>query len=84
MAISRLEVHAEPPEPEQTLNTAFTRGSAPSMYRVVSMAHRFMLVGYLSTAIGAWMLVKSSTGRAGFVWFAIGATLQLVGGLLQH
>jgi len=48
------------------------------------MAHRFRLVGYLSTTIGAWMLVKKPTGRAGFVWFAIGATLQLVGGLLQH
>ena len=48
------------------------------------MAHRFMLVGYLSTTIGAWVLVKNRGGRAGFVWFAIGATLQLVGGLLQH
>jgi len=48
------------------------------------MAHRFMLVGYLATAIGAWVLVKNHTGRAGFVWFAIGASLQLVGGLLQH
>ena len=47
------------------------------------MAHRFMLVGYLSSAIGAWMLVRRPA-RAGYVWFAAGATLQLVGGLLQH
>jgi len=48
------------------------------------MAHRFILVGYLSSAIGAWMLVRRHTGGAGFVWFAIGATLQLIGGVLQH
>lgn len=47
------------------------------------MAHRFMLVGYLSSAIGAWMLVWKPA-RAGFVWLATGATLQLIGGLLQH
>jgi hypothetical protein len=48
------------------------------------MAHRFILVGYLASTIGAWMIVKNRAGRAGFVCFAIGATLQLVGGLLQH
>jgi hypothetical protein len=47
------------------------------------MAHRFILVGYLASAIGAWMLVRKPT-RAGFLWLAIGATLQLLGGLLQH
>ena len=48
------------------------------------MAHRFVLVGYLATTLGAWLLVKSPTGRPGFVSFAIGSTLQLLGGLLQH
>src|SRR5438105_4829287 len=43
----------------------------------------FMLVGYLASAIGAWILVKKP-GRAGFLCFASGATLQLLGGLLQH
>jgi len=47
------------------------------------MAHRFILVGYLATAIGAWLLVTKPR-RAGFLCFATGATLQLVGGLLQH
>jgi hypothetical protein len=46
-------------------------------------AHRFRLVGYLCSATGAWMLVKKPA-RAGFVWLAIGATLQLTGALLQH
>ena len=45
--------------------------------------HRFILVGYLCTAIGGWLLVRKP-GRAGFVWLATGATLQLIGGLLQH
>ncbi len=46
-------------------------------------AHRFILVGYLLSAVGAWMLVKKPT-RSGFVWLAVGATLQLIGGQLQH
>jgi hypothetical protein len=46
-------------------------------------AHRFRLVGYLAAAIGAWMLVKKPA-RIGYAWFAIGATLQLIGGVLQH
>jgi hypothetical protein len=46
-------------------------------------AHRFILVGYLVSAVGAWMLVKKPA-RSGFVWLAVGATLQLIGGLLQH
>lgn len=46
-------------------------------------AHRFFLLGYLFVAVGAWMLVKKPA-RPGFVWLAIGATLQLIGGLLQH
>jgi hypothetical protein len=45
--------------------------------------HRFMLVGYLCSAIGAWLLVKKPA-RAGFVWLAIGTTLQLIGALLRH
>lgn len=45
--------------------------------------HRFFLAGYLCVAVGAWMLVKKPA-RAGFVWLAIGASLQLVGRLLQH
>jgi hypothetical protein len=45
--------------------------------------HRFILVGYLCSAIGAWMLVKKA-GKPGFTWFAMGTTLQLIGGLLQH
>jgi len=48
------------------------------------MAHRFILVGYLASTIGTWMIVKNRTGQAGFVCFAVGATLQLIGGLLQH
>jgi hypothetical protein len=46
-------------------------------------AHRFILVGYLLSAVGAWMLVRQPA-RSGFVWLAVGATLQLIGGLLQH
>lgn len=46
-------------------------------------AHRFLLLGYVCVAVGAWMLVKKPV-RAGFVWLAIGATLQLIGGVLQH
>jgi hypothetical protein len=46
-------------------------------------AHRFILVGYLLSAVGAWMLVKQPA-RPGFVCLAVGATLQLIGGLLQH
>ena len=46
-------------------------------------AHRFILVGYLLSAVGAWMLVKKPA-RSGFVWLAVGATLQLIGGVLQH
>jgi hypothetical protein len=46
-------------------------------------AHRFILSGYLLSAVGALMLVKKPT-RSGFVWMAAGATLQLVGRLLQH
>jgi hypothetical protein len=45
--------------------------------------HRFVLVGYLCTAVGAWMLVKKPA-KAGFLWLAVGSTLQLIGGLLQH
>jgi len=45
--------------------------------------HRFVLIGYLCSAIGAWMLVRRPT-RTGFLWLGVGATLQLVGGLLQH
>jgi hypothetical protein len=48
------------------------------------MAHRFILVGYLASAIGAWMIVKNRASPVGFVSFAVGATLQLLGGLLQH
>ena len=47
------------------------------------MAHRLILVGYLCGAIGGWLLVRSPR-RAGFVYLALGATLQLVGGVLQH
>ncbi len=57
--------------------------SAHGHYRV-RVAHRFILMGYLCSAIATWMLVKRPTAKAGFVWLAIGATLQLVGGLLQH
>jgi hypothetical protein len=46
-------------------------------------AHRLTLVGYLLSAVGAWMLVKRPV-RSGFVWLAVGATLQLMGGLLRH
>jgi hypothetical protein len=46
-------------------------------------AHRFTMVGYLLSAVGAWMLVKKPA-RSGFVWLALGATLQLIGGLLRH
>jgi hypothetical protein len=45
--------------------------------------HRIILVSYLCGAVGAWMLVKKPA-RAGFAWLAIGATLQMIGGLLQH
>jgi hypothetical protein len=45
--------------------------------------HRFVLVGYLCVAAGTWMLVRKPA-RSGFVWLAAGATLQLVGGVLQH
>jgi hypothetical protein len=48
------------------------------------MGHRFVLAGYLCTAIGAWVLVRNRAGRAGFIGLAIGTTLQLVGGVLQH
>ncbi len=48
------------------------------------MAHRFTLAGYLCTAVGAWMIVRKISGRAGFVWVVVGATLQLVGGVVQH
>jgi len=37
----------------------------------------------LCTVVGAWMLVKKPA-KSGYAWFAVGATLQLVGGLLQH
>jgi hypothetical protein len=47
------------------------------------MAHRFVLLGYLCSAIAAWMLVRKPA-RPGFLWLATGATLQLIGGLLQH
>lgn len=56
-------------------------GSFKGRFRL--WAHRFILVGYLLSAAGAWMLVKKPA-RSGFVWFAVGATLQLIGGLLQH
>jgi hypothetical protein len=46
-------------------------------------AHRFVLVGYLLAAVAAWMLVRKPA-RSGFVWLAAGATLQLIGRLLQH
>lgn len=42
-----------------------------------------MLLGYLCTTVGAWMLLKKPA-KAGYAWFAVGATLQLIGGLLQH
>jgi hypothetical protein len=45
--------------------------------------HRFILIGYLCMAVGSWMLVRKPT-RAGFIWLSLGATLQLIGGLLQH
>jgi hypothetical protein len=45
--------------------------------------HRFILVGYLCSAVGAWMLVRRPA-RIGFVCLGVGATLQLIGGLLQH
>lgn len=45
--------------------------------------HRFVLVGYVVAVIGTWMLVKKPT-KAAFTALAMGATLQMVGGLLQH
>jgi hypothetical protein len=45
--------------------------------------HRFILVGYLCCTIAAWMLVRKP-GRAGFQLLAVGSTLQLIGGFLQH
>jgi hypothetical protein len=42
-----------------------------------------VLVGYLCSAVGTWMLVRKPE-KAGFRWLAVGATLQLIGGLLQH
>jgi hypothetical protein len=45
--------------------------------------HRFVLVGYLCSFVGAWMLVRRPE-KLGFMWLAVGATLQLIGGLLQH
>jgi hypothetical protein len=45
--------------------------------------HRFVLVGYLCIAIGAWLLVRKPA-KAGFLLLGVGATFQLIGGLLQH
>jgi hypothetical protein len=45
--------------------------------------HRFVLIGYLCTAIGAWLLARKPN-RVGFICLAVGSTLQLIGGLLQH
>jgi hypothetical protein len=45
--------------------------------------HRFILFGYVVAAVGGWMLVRKPS-KAGFIALSIGATLQLIGGLLQH
>lgn len=45
--------------------------------------HRLILVGYLCSTIAAWMLVRKPE-RAGFQLLAVGSTLQMIGGLLQH
>jgi hypothetical protein len=45
--------------------------------------HRFVLAGYLCSAIGAWLLVRKPS-KAGFVMLAVGSSLQLTGGMLQH
>ena len=50
---------------------------------VLRVGDRFLLVGYLCGAVGAWMLVKKPA-PAGFAWLAVGATFQLIGGFLQH
>lgn len=41
------------------------------------------LLGYLCAAVGAWMLTKKPA-KAGYAWLAVGATLQLIGGLIRH
>jgi len=45
--------------------------------------HRFILLGYLCTTVGAWLLAKKPA-KAGYAGSAVGATLQPRGGLLQH
>jgi hypothetical protein len=45
--------------------------------------HRFVIVGTLCSAIGAWMLVRKPA-KAGNVWLATGLTMQFIGAFLQH
>lgn len=45
--------------------------------------HRFILAGYAAAAVGGWMLVRKPN-RVGFTVLSVGATLQMIGGLLQH